>query len=115
MSNLTVIITLCSLVAGFVTQAVNTGSLFGMVTVPKAWLPYASLIGTLLAGFAGNLSQAAAVNGTTILAAVMAGVMALTGTAVGVTCHQHLKAHLGMGGKPANDNAAKKDAPPAAA
>src|SRR5271170_553710 len=104
MSNMSIWISLISLVVGFITQAVNTGSLFSVVTVPQKWLPYASILGTFLAGFVANISAAASVTQATIMQAVMAGMMALTGTMVGVTAHQHMKA------TPANDNAEKKAA-----
>jgi hypothetical protein len=104
MSNMSIWISLGSLIVGFITQAVNTGSLFGVVTVPQKWLPYASLLGTFLAGFIASIGSAASVTSTTLTQAVMAGLMALTGTAVGVTCHQHLKAC------PSNDNGEKKAA-----
>jgi hypothetical protein len=105
MSTTSVIITLLSLLAGFCVQAVNSGSLFGIVTVPKAWLPYVSLIGTFLAGFVASLTTAGSVTSATLVAAVMAGLTALTGTVVGVTAHQHLTAHLSYKA-PANDNGA---------
>jgi hypothetical protein len=115
MSTLSIWITILSIVAGFVSQAVNTGSLFGQVTVPKAWIPYASLLGTFIAGVSGSLVNAGSITSATVGNAVLAGFAALAGTTVGVTVHQHLKAHLGKQTPPANDNAKKAEAPAAAA
>jgi hypothetical protein len=115
MSTTSVWISIASILAGFITQAVNTGSLFGMVTVPKAWLPYLSLIGTFVAGVVGSLMSTGAITSASLGPAILAGFMALAGTTVGVTVHQHLKAHLGKQTPPANDNAKKAEAPAAAA
>ena len=90
MSTLSIVVMILSLIAGFISQAVSTGALFGQIVVPKTWLPYATLIGTFLAGFIANIAKAGTLNSGNILSAVLAGFMALTGTAVGVTCHQHI-------------------------
>lgn len=97
----TLIISVVSLVAGFVSNAVQTGSFLGIETVPQKWLPYLTLLGTFLAAFLQSIGTASPVNGTAVLQAVIAGFTALTGTAVGVTIQQHL---IAARSAPANDN-----------
>lgn len=104
MSTTTIIISLLSVLVGYVAQAVNTGSLFGVATVPQKWIPYLSLFGTFLAAFVTSVATANPVNNAAWMTALIAGFAALTGNTVGVTMHQHLKA------KPANDNAEEKAA-----
>jgi uncharacterized membrane protein len=100
----TLIISVISVALGFVSNAVQTGSFLGIETVPKKWLPYLTLIGTFLAAFLQSISTASPVTGTAVLQAVIAGFTALTGTAVGVTIHQHLTV---APQDPANDNGAE--------
>jgi hypothetical protein len=90
------IIALLSVLAGYISQAVNTGSLFGVKTLPKAWLPYLTLIGTFLAAFVASISTASTVNEAAWFAALVAGLTSLTGTAVGVTVHQHMNATVSI-------------------
>jgi hypothetical protein len=97
----TLIISVLSIIAGFVSNAVQTGSFLGFETVPQKWLPYLTLIGTFLAAFLQSISAASPVTGTAVLQAIIAGFTALTGTAVGVTIHQHLTV---APQDPANDN-----------
>lgn len=92
MSTTTIIISLLSVLVGYVAQAVNTGSLFGVATVPQKWLPYLSLFGTFLGGFVPSIVTASPVNNAAWMTALIAGLMGLTGNTVGVTMHQHLKA-----------------------
>jgi hypothetical protein len=99
----TLIISVLSVIAGFVSNAVQTGSFLGIETVPQKWLPYLTLIGTFLAAFLQSISTASPVSGTAILQAVIAGFTALTATTVGVTIHQHLTV---TSKAPANDNGA---------
>ncbi len=98
MTTATIIIAILSLVLGYISQAVQTGKFLGIVTVPTTWLPYLTLIGTFLAAFVQSISSATVVNQSTIVAAILAGLAALTGVTIGVTVHQHITA------KPANDN-----------
>jgi hypothetical protein len=97
----TLIISVISIVLGFVSNAVQTGSFLGIETVPQKWLPYLTLIGTFLAAFLQSISTASPVTGTAVLQAVIAGFTALTATTVGVTIHQHLTV---MPQDPANDD-----------
>jgi hypothetical protein len=103
MSEWTIAISILSVVAGYVSNAVQTGSFLGIKTVPQAWLPYLTLAGTFLTGFLqSGVGAAPPITGTTILQAVLAGLTALTGATVGVTVHQHLAT---VPTPPANDNA----------
>ena len=104
MSTFQIVVTILSFVAGLVSQAVNTGSIFGIVTVPKAWLSYVAVFGTFLAGAAASLTQAGSVTGATVLSAFLAGLMALGGSMAGVTVHQHFSASR------TNDDGTKKAA-----
>jgi len=87
-TNTTMIITLLAVLSGYLAQAINTGSLFGVITVPKPWLPYLTLFGLALAAFVTSMSS-----GGTLFASIVAALMSLTGTSVGVTVHQHLTAN----------------------
>ena len=93
LSTTTIIIALLSVLAGYVTQAINTGSFLGTVTVPKRWLPYLTLLGTFLAAAVAAIVQAPVQNGAAWFNALFAGLMALTGHAAGATARQSLDAH----------------------
>ena len=84
MTTATIIIAILSLVLGYISQAVQTGKFLGIVTVPTTWLPYLTLIGTFLAAFVQSISSATVVNQSTIVAAILAGLAALTGVTIGV-------------------------------
>jgi len=105
MSTATLIISIATLLVGFVSQAIQTGKVLGIIVTPKAWVPYLTLAASFLAGFIQSIASAATIDAAAIESAVLAGLMALVGVTVGVTAHQHLTA------RPANDNAA----PPAKA
>jgi hypothetical protein len=97
----TLIISVIGVVLGFVSNAVQTGSFLGLKTVPQAWLPYLTLVGTFLAAFLQSIGTASPVTESAVIQAVLAGFTALTGTTVGVTIHQHLTVARQA---PANDN-----------
>jgi hypothetical protein len=99
----TLVIAILSVVAGYVSNAVQTGKLLGIKTVPQSWLPVLTLTGTFLTAFVQTLAGASSVTGTTVLQAVLAGLTALTGATVGITIHQHMTATPSV---PANDNGA---------
>jgi hypothetical protein len=90
LTTVTVLIAFLGVLVGYVAQAVNTGSLFGIVTVPKTWLPYLALAGTFLAAFVQSIATATTVNGTAWINALLAGMVALGGNATGITISQHL-------------------------
>jgi len=89
-STLTVVVTVLSLAVGFINQSVNQGSLLGVVTTPKAWLPYLTLAATFLGGTIASLSQAAALNGGSIWGAIVAGLSALLAGAGGIAIAHHV-------------------------
>ena len=91
MSTTTIIIALLSILVGYIGQAVQSGSLFGIVTVPRTWVPYLTLAGTFIANGVASLSQATTVNSAAWIAALLAGLTSLTGTTVGITIHQHVR------------------------
>ena len=99
----TMVITLLAVLAGYITQAVNTGSFLGLVTVPKPLLPWLSLVGLALAAFVSSM-----VSGQTLFASIVAALLSLTGTTVGVTVQQHTTAHLTSRGQAAIKAAAVK-------
>jgi len=79
---------------GILTQIVQTGGIFGIVTTPKTWLPVVTVLGTFLGGvyayFAG-LGSAFVVDGTTIVYGLVAGFGALlAGTTPGLVVHAHV-------------------------
>jgi hypothetical protein len=82
-----------SLVIGTLTQMIQTGSVFGLVVTPKAWLPGLTVLVTFLGGvyayFAG-LGAAFAINGTTLVYGISAGIASLiAGSAPGMAVHAH--------------------------
>lgn len=86
------VVMILSLVLGCVNQIVQTGSLFGQVIVPKAWLPdftiAASFLGGVVAYF-GGLSPLV-LNESSIFYAVAAGVTALLASSVpAIAVHAH--------------------------
>ncbi len=88
------VVLVLSLLLGFVTQMVQTGSIFGLKTTPQDWLPGLTVLMTFLGGvvayFAG-LGAAFEVNVTTVVYGLAAGVAALlTGSAPGIANHAHV-------------------------
>jgi hypothetical protein len=102
----TAIVTILSLVAGFIGQAVNSGSLFGIVTTPKAWIPYLTLLGSFVTAFGLSLQGDSTLNGTAWFNAVVAGFMALMSAAGGAAAHSHLNSHKKSGAAPTTPTAA---------
>ncbi len=87
MTTTTFVIALLSIFAGYIANAVQSGGFLGIATVPKAWLPYLTLLGTFL----GNFAQAAASTpAPDWKGATLAGLLALGGTTIGITAHQHV-------------------------
>lgn len=102
MTTTTFVIALISILAGYISNAIQTGSFLGIATLPKAWLSYLTLLGTFLANFA---QTAAASTPPDWKLSILAGLLALGGTTIGITAHQH----IALGKKPANDNGTKAD------
>lgn len=86
------IVTVLSVILGFVTQAVQSGSILGIVVLPKPWLPEVTLFGSFLGGavaYLGGLGSFA-LSGSVVYYAVMAGLTALlAGAAPGLARHAH--------------------------
>lgn len=91
-----VVITILAVLAGYVTKAVNTGTFLGMVTIPKAWLPYLTLGGTFFLAFVFSLTASSngGINEVGLFNAGLAGFLALLGNTVGATARDSLTAHL---------------------
>lgn len=91
LSGTTIAIALLSILAGYVSQTVNTGgSIFGIATLPKTWLPYVTLFGTFLTSSVVSISTAALKDENAWILALFAGLTAITGTTVGITARQHV-------------------------
>jgi hypothetical protein len=105
LSYTTVVIALLGIVAGYVTQAVNTGSFLGVITVPKAWLPYLTLSAIFLSAGVASIVAAPEKNGAAWFAALVASLVAIGGNVAGVTVKQHFDAYKRAPTPPANDNA----------
>ena len=102
------IVTVLSVVLGFVTQAVQSGSFLGIATLPKTWLPDVTLFGTFLGGVVAYLAGLGSfvLSGAVVYYAVMAGLTSLlAGAAPGLAQHAHvvvpsaLKALRSQGGR----------------
>jgi hypothetical protein len=87
------IVVILALIVGYIGQAVNTGNLFGIVTTPKAWIPYLTLLGSFLAAFGTSVQGDSTLNGTAWFNAVIAGFAALMAAAGGSAAHTHLNSH----------------------
>ncbi len=93
MTTTIIIIALIGILLGYITQAVNTGSLFGQVTVPKPWLPYLTLAASFLGASVTSIMQSTTKDSAAWTTALFAGLLSLGGNTVGVTVKQHLDAH----------------------
>jgi hypothetical protein len=86
----TVVVTILSLLLGILTQIVQSGSLFGIVTVPKPWLPDFTLASTFIGGLVAYLGGQSSLNSSIVFYAVVAGITALlAGAAPGMAIHAH--------------------------
>jgi hypothetical protein len=81
-----------AVVVGFLTMAYNTGSVFGVKTVPKPALPYVGLAITFLGAMAPALGTGALTVGG-LYAAFLAGAWALLGNFAGAAGHSLMTAH----------------------
>lgn len=96
LSYTTIIISLLAVLSGYIANAVQSGSLFGVATVPKGWVPYLSLVGSFLAAFVASIAGASPVTQAAWFTALLAGLTALGGLGIGVTAHQHLTASTSL-------------------
>jgi len=90
----TIIIASLAILVGYVTQGIQSGSLFGVIMIPKPWLPYLGLLGGFLGAFTPSITNAAVKNEAAWLTALFAGLIGLGGIVAGVTAKQHVDAHL---------------------
>src|ERR1700733_2201597 len=88
----TIIVASLGIVVGFVVQGVNSGSLFGIVTIPKPVLPYLGLFGGFLGAFTASITAAPLKDEAAWLNALFAGLVGLGGVVAGVTAKQHVDA-----------------------
>ena len=85
----TVVIALLAVLAGYVSQAVSSGSIFGIATLSPTLLPYLTLFGSFLTAFVQSILVAPAQDATGWFNALLAGLLALTGLGAGVVAHTH--------------------------
>lgn len=88
-----VITTALSFIAGIIGQAVNTGSFFGIETVPQALIPYLTLGGSFIIAFGISLQQSGSLSSASLQTAFVAGLAALGSAAGGTAAHSHFNAH----------------------
>jgi hypothetical protein len=80
-------------VAGFLTMAWNTGTIFGKKTLPKPWLPYVGAAATFLGAMDLALPKGVSITKGILFMAAVAGIKALAGNAGGAAFHSMLTAH----------------------
>lgn len=107
-----VVVTILSLVLGFVTQGIQSGSILGVATVPKPWLPFLTIFATFLGGvvsYLTGLGSSAQLNSSTVFFAVVTGLTdLLAGSAPGLAIHAHVVVPAKLRAlRAANDNAKK--------
>lgn len=88
----TAVVTALSMLAGVLTNWIQTGTLLGRWVSPKAWLPDLTMISTALGGFLGYIISQSPVGlgGTACFYGAMAAVAALVaGAAPGAAAHVH--------------------------
>ena len=90
----TIVIASLGIAVGYLSQAINSGSLFGVVTIPKPVLPYLGLAGGFLGAFTASITAAPRKDAAAWWTAIFAGLVGLGGVVAGVTAKQHLDAHL---------------------
>jgi hypothetical protein len=93
-----------SLLAGFLSAAVNTGSILNVKTIPKPWLPYLALAGSFVVGCGASLGGHP-LTAATIYTAILAGVGALITAGGGAAVHGLVTAHLTSRGVAATEAA----------
>ena len=94
LSPTTIIISVLSLLAGYVAQSVNTGLLFGKVVIPQPWLPWLTLVASFLAAFTASIIQAPEQNQVAWFNAALAGFISLMGHSAGAAARGVVSAHL---------------------
>jgi hypothetical protein len=109
-----VVVTILSLVLGFVTHGVQSGSLLGIKTIPQPWLPYLTIFGTFLGGtvaYFTGLGTSMRLDAATIFYGVVAGFTALLASSTpGIVIHAHVTLPAKLLAMRAANDAAKKAA-----
>jgi CDP-diglyceride synthetase len=89
----TAIVAILAVIVGYIGQAVNSGSIFGITTTPQAWIPYLTLLGSFLGAFGLSLQGASTLNGAAWFNAAIAGLTALLSAAGGSAAHSHFQTY----------------------
>lgn len=86
------VVTALSMLAGLLTNWIQTGTFLGRWVTPKTWLPDLTMISTALGGFLGYITSQAPVTftGTNLFYGIMAAITALiAGAAPSLAIHAH--------------------------
>lgn len=94
LSTSTVVIALLAGAVAFLSNAWNTGSFFGLKSVPVGWLPYFGVGLPFLAAVYESIAHAGVLTGLSAFNAVLAGFFALLGSASGASAHRSLSSHF---------------------
>lgn len=89
------LVSVLTLLAGFVGQTVSTQSFLGIEKVSAGWIPVLTLGGSFLTGFVHSLSASGGLTGTSLFNAAIAGLAPLTTAGVGVAAAMHVASHRG--------------------
>src|SRR5277367_915522 len=87
------VVMIASLLAGFTSHSVQSGSFLGVATVPKPWVPELTVFGTFLAGAVAYMTSAPGfvLSASTAFYAVVTGLSALgMGTVPGLASLTHV-------------------------
>jgi hypothetical protein len=88
----TIVIALLGIVVGYLAQAIQSGSLFGVVTIPKTWIPYLGLAGGFLGPLTASITASPLKDESAWVTALFAGLVGLGGVVSGITAKQHIDA-----------------------
>lgn len=91
LSTLSVVVTVLNLLVGLLTQAQQSGKLFGQWSLPTWAVTLIGIVLPLASGIGAYLATASELTGTTVFYAVMAGVTdLLASSSAGMAVHAHL-------------------------
>jgi hypothetical protein len=119
MSTAATVIMVLSFVLGLINQGVSQGSILGgLVKIPPSWLPYLTVAASFLGGFVQSISGVSPITGQAIMAAIMAGLLALSSAGGGAAVAHHLgtpkRMKMGRNPAPPANDTKPADAPKAA-
>jgi hypothetical protein len=99
-TNWTLVVTVLSAIVAFLTNAYQSGSFFGLETVPGPVLPYLMLGASFLGAVGSSIGAVAEAGGSVTIAvianALLQGVLAIFGYAAGATAHAKLTDHFSL-------------------